>query len=71
MAGRTLQATGRIVRTAMVTGKGKNYPLVIKKNNQQLFLFRLELHKLAEIKCQNNSEKSLIDALNIEIVNEQ
>lgn len=55
----------------MVTGKGKNYPLVIKKNKQQLFLFRLELHKLAEKKCQNNSEKSLIDALNIEIVKEQ
>ena len=51
MAGRTLQATGRIIRIAMVTGKGKNYPLVIKKNKQQLFLFRLELHKLAEKKC--------------------
>ena len=50
MAGRTLQATGRIIRIAMVTGKGKNYPLVIK-NKQQLFLFRLELHKLAEKKC--------------------
>jgi len=25
MAGRTLLATERIVRTAMVTGKGKNY----------------------------------------------